>query len=132
MLFDANGEESEDDADAYSMFEWRTVEGDALTFTVPDGTDAVELLAGPVEMVPGVGSPEDLEQPAFTGAARLLANGCECAVDHLHPGDELTVVIPWRVSGAISLPAGRLRQMIHAHFYKRDTSPAMGGVASQQ
>jgi len=128
-LFDAEGEARYDDVNEdvlATLLESQSVDGDPLTFNVPDGCNAVEILAGPIETVPGAGTQEDLDLPAFTGRARVLSNGCDCSVDRLHPGDELTVIVPWRASGAISLPSGRLRQLVHVHFFKSD-APSLSG-----
>jgi len=133
-LFDSEGESRHDELsdDVLSMLlESQSVDSDPLTFKVPDGCNAVEILAGPIETVPGAGTQEDLDLPAFTGRARVLANGCDCSVDRLHPGDELTVIVPWRASGAISLPSGRLRQLVHVHFFKSDAPSLPSSGASQ-
>ena len=133
-LFDSEGESRHDELseDVLSMLlESQSVDSDPLTFNVPDGCNAVEILAGPIETVPGAGTKEDLDLPAFTGRARVLANGCDCSVDRLHPGDELTVIVPWRASGAISLPSGRLRQLVHVHFFKGD-APTLAPCGASQ
>ncbi len=108
--------------DLLSMFlDSRTIDGAPVTFTVPRGCDSIELLTGPIEVVPGVGAKEDLELPAFAGRARVLIDGTERKVDRLEPGERITVIIPWRASGTIALPVGRLRQLVRVHFFQSDT-----------
>jgi hypothetical protein len=116
---DENGDiaESVEDDDLLELLEWVSIDSDAVCFRVPDGCNAVEILTGPIEVVPNVGTDSDLDFPIATGQVRVLANGCACAVDNLRPGDTLQIVVPWRGSGAVSLPAGRLRQLVHARFY---------------
>jgi len=117
---DENGDiaESVEDDDLLELLEWVSIDSEAVCFRVPDGCDSVEILTGPIEVVPSVGVDSDLDYPIATGQVRIAANGCACAVDNLRPGDTLSVVVPWRGSGAVSLPAGRLRQLVHARFYR--------------
>lgn len=116
---DENGDiaESVQDDDLLELLEWVSIDSEPVCFRVPDGCNAVEILTGPIEIVPNVGTDSDLDFPIATGQVRVLANGCACTVDKLRPGDTLQIVVPWRGSGAVALPAGRLRQLVHARFY---------------
>jgi len=97
-------------------------ESEPANFFVPAGCDAVELLTGPIELVPGTGSKPDLDLPTYSGRARILINGSERTVERLQPGDLVTVIIPWRASGTHAVPGGRLRQLVHVHFFKGDAT----------
>jgi len=119
-LMGADGEEL--DLDLLALFtEWVTVDADPISFVVPDGCDAVDVSFGATEVTPGVGCDADLDLPiAATNQAQLsIPSGSGCSLDRLTPGDQILVTVPWRASAAISLPGGRLRQLIRADFFRR-------------
>ena len=92
-----------------------TRDADAVVFTVPDGCDALDLLYGPIEVNPDVGSDEDLEAAVSIGKAKLQASTCD--LSRLRGGDQVSVIVPWRGTSRLHLGAQRLRAEVIAHFY---------------
>jgi hypothetical protein len=91
-------------------------DGTPVAFVVPEGTDSLDLLVGPLEVNPGCGCDGDLDQVITIGAAKLSANinGID---GPLTPGDQIIVTMPWRAASFVDLPATRLRAQVIASFY---------------
>lgn len=93
-----------------------TRDAEAVTFVVPVGCNAVDLLYGPIEVNPGVGDDKDLDAAVSIGKAKLQASTCD--LSRLREGDELAVIVPWRGSSRLDLDANHLRAEVIAHFYQ--------------
>ena len=94
-------------------------DGAPLTFVVPDGCNAVDFTFGAIELNPGHGHDGDLDEVVTVGAINAgdVANGIP-----LTPGDEITVVVPWRHGSWVELAAGHLRVPIVARFYQIESA----------
>jgi hypothetical protein len=92
----------------------------AVAFVVPDGCDSMDLLYSPIEVNPGCGCDEDLEQVVIAADAKLSAN-VDGTDGPLVPGQQIIVTVPWRAASWVEMPAGRLRMQVMAHFYKAQT-----------
>lgn len=93
-------------------------DAEPVTFVVPVGCNAVDLLYGPIEVNPGVGDDKDLDAAVSIGKAKLQASTCDLL--RLREGDELAVVVPWRGSSRLDLDANHLRAEVIAHFYQAE------------
>lgn len=95
-----------------------------VAFVVPDGCDSIDLLYSPIELNPGVGIDDDLNQVVLVSDAKLSAN-LEGIDGPLTPGDQVIVTVPWRAASWVDMPAGTLRMQVMAHFYKSPTIAPM-------
>jgi hypothetical protein len=95
----------------------RSHDATPVAFVVPDGCDSLDILFGPIEVNPGCGCDEDLEQIVTVGEAKLSAN-VDGIDGPLTPGDQVIVTVPWRAASWVDLPPGRLRLPVLVHFYK--------------
>jgi hypothetical protein len=89
-------------------------DGAPVAFVVPDGCNAVDFTFGAIELNPGHGNPADLDE--VVTVAPLTVNGVE-AGQLLTPGDQLSVVVPWRHGSWVELAADHIRLPIVARFY---------------
>ena len=89
-----------------------------IAFAVPDGCNAVDFLLGPIEVNPGLGEASDFDEVVTVGELRVSRNGCLPTNAPLQPGEQLTVVVPWRHARWVELGAHRLRLPIYARFYQ--------------
>lgn len=90
----------------------RSVDGHVLSLLVPEGCDSLELSFGAVETNPGIGFADDVEELVTVGAPRtskVIERG-------LVPGEQISVVVPWRAASWVDMPAGRLRAKVIATF----------------
>ena len=86
-----------------------------VAFAVPDGTDAVEITIGPIEVDPDSGSADDLEQVVTIG--ELQIDGID--ENGNTTGDQVTVTAPWRYASFVELASDHLRFPIYARFFQK-------------
>jgi|SRR5215472_12299601 len=94
-----------------------TRDGAPVAFVVPEGTDSMGLLLGPIEVNPSCGCEEDLDLIVTVGDPKLNVSG-GCLDRPLVPGEQVVVTVPWRAASWVDLPANRLRVKVIARFYK--------------
>src|SRR5207245_605693 len=80
-----------------------TKESDPIAFFVPYGFNAVDFYIGPIEVNPDFGKPEDLDEVVTVG--ELTIGGVD---ERLTPGDQISVVVPWRHASWVEMAADHL------------------------
>lgn len=101
-----------------------THEPQPVSFTVPDGCNAMEILFGPVELAPITGQPQDFDHVIQTGKARVVDAVRGRALDEasISPGQQVAVIVPWRAASTARIEAGRLRMLVMARFFASNSS----------
>jgi hypothetical protein len=102
----------EDILDEKITVRMRESHADPVTFTVPDGCNAVDFFLAPIEINPGVGCEDDREEVIAVGDLLVQPP----AGVPLVPGEEVHVVVPWRYASWIEMQPGHLRLPITARF----------------
>lgn len=98
-----------------------TREARPIAFTVPPGCDSVDIFYGPIEINPGVGELDDLDEIMAVGDYKVTASqGADDACDALDVGSTIYVTLPWRAAPWVDLPANRLRVPVIAAFTRRN------------
>ena len=80
---------------------------------VPDGYNAVDIFLGPIEVNPPHGESEDRDEIVTVGDLSITG----ASQGGLEPGDQITVLVPWRHASWVELAADHLRMPIYARFY---------------
>lgn len=98
--------------------EHTTHDAPPVTFTVPAGCNGLDLLFGPIETSPGA-QPRDFDHVVQTGKARVVnaVAGGELDQTKLTPGQQIAIIVPWRMATTAAVPAGHLRVELVAQFY---------------
>lgn len=91
-----------------------------VAFVVPDGFNAVDFYLGAIELNPDLGEHGDLDLIITLGDVKLSANA-QPGAGSLKPGDQITVVVPWRYASWIELSPEHLRVPVFARFYTIET-----------
>jgi len=87
-----------------------------VAFVVPDGFNAVDFYLGAIELNPDIGEHGDLDLIITLGDVKLSANA-QPGAGSLKPGDQITVVVPWRYASWTELSPEHLRVPVFARFY---------------
>jgi hypothetical protein len=87
-----------------------------VAFVVPEGCDAGDFYLGAVEVNPDHGNSIELDLVVTVGSIKLSPNA-QPGNGPLHPGDQITVTVPWRYGSWVELAPDHLRVPIVARFY---------------